>query len=193
MSKPIRVAILAVVALALVGCAQTSQQVRLAPKADVPQSDIGGDRPVALRVVDERDDPVLGWLENRGADDGEVTSDTELHRVLRASLEEALEDNGFRPTDWRDDAERRLTITIVAVDHHVGARTPHDVETRVELRSEGHRNGNRLTGRTRTSETDRVSRRPNADANAAYLDAVLGRALTRVLSEEMLRFLAAED
>ncbi|SEO91614.1 YajG family lipoprotein [Aquisalimonas asiatica] len=180
-------------ALILGGCAQTGQQLRLGPEADVPESSIGDGHEVAVRVEDQRDDKLLGYLENRDREPGELTSSVELRHVVTDALEKALERNGFTVVDWSEEAPRRLKVQIIDAKHTVSAAVPRDVETRVELRSEAHRDGSRITGRTTARGSDQVTHRPDADDNARYLDDVIGRALERLVTVDLLDFLAGDD
>lgn len=180
-------------ALVLAGCAQTAQQLRLGPEADVPESSIGEGYELAVRVEDQRDDKVLGYLENRDGEPGELTSSVELRHVVLDALEKALERNGFTVVDWDEEAPRRLKVQIMDVQHNVSAAVPRDVQTRVELRSEAHRDGSRVTGRTTASGSDKVTHRPDASDNARYIDDVIGRALKRLVTVDLLDFLAEED
>lgn len=180
-------------ALVLGGCAQTAQQLRLGPQADVPESSIGDGYDVAVRVEDQRDDKVLGYLENRDREPGELTSSMELRYVVMDALEKALERNGFTVVDWDDETPRRLKVQVVDLEHNVSAAVPRDVETRVELRSEAQRDGSRVTGRTTARGSDRITHRPDADDNARYIDDVIGRALERLVTVDLLDFLAADQ
>lgn len=184
---------LAVLAVLTLGaCAQTSQQLRLAPEAEVEGSAIGEGREVAVRIVDTRDDRSLGTLENRDQEDGTLSSDTDLRHVLEGTVEEALEANGFTIIGWDDDARRRLQVEILDVSHQVSSAVPREVRTRVELRSEAYRGDHHLTGRAVASDSDQVVSRPDAQENAAYLDAAFGRGVGRLLNVDLLDFLAGE-
>ena len=187
----VTVAVLVAVLL-LVGCAQTGQQLRLAPDAGVDQSTIGDGHTVALRVVDEREHARLGQLENRDGEHADLVGTMQAEEVVRQTAEEGLRASGFTVTDWDADASRRLEIRVLDLEHRVSAGVSRDVSTHIELRSEGHRGESRLTGQARARDSDRISHRPNAEDNQAYLDAVLSRALGRLLNEDLLEFLAAE-
>ena len=192
--KRMVIAVVGLVAvLVLGGCAQTSQQLRLAPDAEVEESSIGEGHEVAVRVVDEREDKRLGELENRDGSSGELTSATEPRYILLGALEKALEANGFTIAEWDREAERRLEVKIVELEHRVSDGVPRDVSTRIELRSEAVRGDSRLTGTATARDRDRISYRPSAEDNAAYLDRVIGRALGRVVNVDLLDFLASES
>lgn len=178
--------------LLLAGCAQTGQQLRLAPDAEVDESAIGDGRTVALRVVDEREHPRLGQLENRDGEHADLVGTAEVEDVVRQAVEEGLRANGFTVSDWDADASRRLEIRVLDLDHRVSAGVSRNVSTRIELRSEGHRGESRVSGQARARDSDRITYRPSAEDNQAYLDAVLSRALGRLLNVELLEFLAAD-
>lgn len=184
---------LAVIAVLTLGaCAQTSQQLRLAPEAEVQGSSIGEGREVAVRIIDTRDDRTLGTLENRDQEDGTLTSATDLRHVLEGTVEEALEANGFTIIGWDDNARRRLQVEIMDVSHQVSSAVPREVRTRIELRSEAYRGDHRLTGRAVARDSEQVVSRPDAEENAAYLDAVFGRGVGQLLNVDLLDFLAAD-
>ena len=187
----VTVAVLVAVLL-LVGCAQTGQQLRLAPDAGVDQSTIGDGHTVALRVVDEREHARLGQLENRDGEHADLVGAVQVEEVVRQAVEEGLRASGFAVAGWDADAERRLEVRVLDLEHRVSAGLSRDVSTRIELRSEGHRGESRLSGQARARDSDRVSHRPDADDNQAYLDAALSRTLGRLLNEELLEFLAAD-
>ena len=189
---PVRTMVAALMVLLLAGCAQTSQQLRLAPDAQMDERTIGDGHTVALRVVDEREHARLGQLENRDGEHADLVGTAEVEDVVRQAVEEGLRANGFTVTDWDADASRRLEIRVLDLEHRVSAGVSRDVSTQIELRSEGHRGESRLTGQARARDSDRISHRPNAEDNQAYLDAVLSRALGRLLNEDLLEFLAAE-
>lgn len=184
---------LSAVALILVGCAQTGQELRLGPTVDVDDSSIGAGHEVAVRVVDTRDDGGLGELENRGRDPARLTSVTGLDDTLQLLLEDMLEAYGFDVIAWNDTADRRLEVQLSDISHTVSSGVIRDVHTQVELRSRAGRGDSTLTGRTTARDRDRISYRPDAEANAAYVDATLERAMQRLINDDLLAFLTEED
>lgn len=189
---PVRTMVTALMVLLLAGCAQTGQQLRLAPDAQMDERTIGDGHTVALRVVDEREHARLGQLENRDGEHADLVGTVQVEEVVRQAVEEGLRASGFAVAGWDADAERRLEVRVLDLEHRVSAGFSRDVSTRIELRSEGHRGESRLSGQARARDSDRVSHRPDADDNQAYLDAALSRTLGRLLNEELLEFLAAD-
>ncbi|MFO7857983.1 MAG: YajG family lipoprotein [Ectothiorhodospiraceae bacterium] len=186
----LRIAMLVMVA-ALAGCAQTSQELRLAPRAELGDSAVGDNVTVAVTVEDPRSDPGLGQLSNGSADPVPLTSATPPRYLVRAAVEKALTSSGFTIAD-SGDAAARLTVIIDSIDHRVSAGVPRDITTNVALTARAQRDGRELGNEASVRRTDTSVLRPDAEANARYLDAAIGRALERLLNDETLALLAGD-
>ncbi|UEX78577.1 YajG family lipoprotein [Spiribacter halobius] len=190
--KLLRLLPLLVLSALLGACAQTTQSVRLGPEPPETGPVLGDERVVALRVVDTRENPDLGTLENRDGDPARVITDQNLAYVVELAAGEALLGYGLRPTVWEESYTPRLQIDIEQLEHSVDADLPRDVATRVTLRARAVDNGQRYTSQARTELTDRRPTAPDAEANAAYINEAITRALGRLLDEELAAFLAGQ-
>lgn len=177
----------------LAACAQTTQNVRLAPEPPETGPAVGAERVVALRVVDGREEGDLGTLENRDGDPARVITNQDVAYVVELAAGEALLGYGLRPTVWDAGYEPRLEIEIEQLSHTVDANVPRDIATQVTLRARAEDDGERYTTRARTEVTDRRATAPDAEANAAYINEAITRALDRLLDEELAAFLAGEE
>ena len=177
-------------ALLLAGCAQTGQQVRLDPQPDTPEETVGGGVAVSVTGADARPDRRLGVLENRRSEDAEVTTEQDLGELMAEVVAGTLRARGFEASAAGDTADRRLEVRVQGLEHRVSSQMPRRVETRVELAFEAHNGDQRITGRNRHTRSDSLSGRPGPEENAAYIDAAIVGALERLLTDEMLRFLA---
>ncbi|MEX0730275.1 MAG: YajG family lipoprotein [Aquisalimonadaceae bacterium] len=191
MTSVVRVSLLLLAAAVLSACAQTGQVVPLAPAADVAESRDGNDAEVAVRVIDQRQSAELGRLENRRSGDAGLTTDQELDQVMAEAVAEALRRKGFRSVPWRENATRSLTVQIKDLQHVVSSDVPRKVNTRVELGFEAVNGSRGLAGSARHGHADTVTHRPGAEENGAWISDTLDAALRRMLSEQLLAFLAA--
>lgn len=186
----VRIGVLFMVAV-LAGCAQTSQELRLAPRVELEDSAVGDNVTVAVTVDDPRSDTTLGQLSNGSAEPVPLTSATPPRYLVRAAVEEALTGSGFAIAD-NDGATARLKVIIESIDHRVSAGVPRDITTNVALTARARRDGRELGNEASVRRTDTAVLRPDARGNARYLDAAIGRALERLLNEETLAFLAGD-
>ena len=177
------------IALFAAGCASQGQRLDLAPAAALGAGPDGDDRSVALQVDAVRSDAELGYLLNVRGEAAPLESVRPPAEVGRAAVVDALEGRGFRVVEADTEARLRLTVTVDELQHTVSAGVSRVVETRVALRSEVVRGDDRLRGRAALGDRQRISYRPDAEENAAWIDATLERAIERLLNEELLAFL----
>ncbi len=174
-------------AMILAGCAQTGQQLTLDPQPRSEGAAVGDGVTVTVSGQDGREESRLGVLENRRQGDAELTTDQDLGELVAAAVADLIESRGFQAGDSQ---RRELAVTVNRLEHRVSSEVPRRVETRVELAFEARNGDRRLSGRNRHARSDQVSGRPSAEENAAYIDATLAGGLERLLTDELLRFLA---
>lgn len=190
--KPI-VALIAAAVLA--GCAQTPQTVRLAPDApDEMAVNYGQGRNVALRVVDNRlDKSELGELQNRNEEPAPLHTKQDLAYVVKLAAGQVLKAYGFNPTPWNGDAERRLTISIDSLHHTVGAAIPRAVNTSVKLSATAVHGNKSLKLKAEQNSNNQITHRPSPDENAEFIDDAITKALGRLYSDDLAKFLASGE
>lgn len=181
--------LLLVATLGLFACAQTGQQLTLDPQPRSEGEALGEGRTVVVSGADARENPRLGVLENRRREDAELTTEQDLGELVASRARRMLEDRGFRTGG---NHRRSLDVVVEDIEHRVSSDLPRRVETRVVLRFEAANGDRRLTGRNRHTRRDQVSGRPDPEENAAYIDAAVAGGLERLITEELLRFLAAQ-
>ncbi|MFP4183657.1 MAG: YajG family lipoprotein [Halorhodospira sp.] len=101
----------------LVGCATSSQTVRLEPELDEAiEAQVESDSAeIALRVVDRRPREIFGY---RDAETGVTLSgDRDLAEAAREALVAAFEQQGIEVIDWDRAHEPRLEVEIQAFDY----------------------------------------------------------------------------
>ena len=183
------VLVLCCLVASLSACAQTGQVVTLKPGQDLFESSDGEGREVAVRVVNEMEDVVLGRLENRRGEHAVITTDRDPVKVMTEATREALRSKGFQPVVWSEDAARTLTVRIRRIEHVVTGNAPRKVDTRVELAFEAGNDGRSLTGTARAGRSDTTLTRPTAERNGIWISEALDSGLDRLLGERLREFL----
>lgn len=179
--------------LAAAGCAPGPQSVRPAPTAAIeerPEEPPSGE--LALRVIDRRPSPVLGYRdEGRGVT---LRTEGDLAAAVREGLAEALEEQGLQVLAWDGEADRRLTVNIRSLDYQ---RSGGFLSRRVRLRSQWWVQG-RIDGAPYTAEVAASAERralfgPGEAQNRKLVDRVLARGIRQLAtSSELLRLLQGE-
>lgn len=189
-----RLSLIVLTAAALAGCAQKAQTVRLAPAPELTGAEaIGGQRRVALEVLDRREQPALGELLNHNKPAAPITSEQPLEYVLQLAAADAISAWGFRPAIWDDDAERRLVIEVLTLHHTVDASLPHDTETVVELGLRAFQGGRTMEAKASARSSDRlVALSPSAEESAEAIDRTVAKAMERLFDRRLAAFLAGE-
>ncbi len=191
MKASLHVLVLCCVVAALSACAQTGQVVTLKPGQDLSESSEGDGREVAVRVVNEMEDIVLGRLENRRGEHAVITTDRDPVKVMTEATRDALRSKGFQPVGWSEDAARTLTVRIRRIEHVVTANVPRKVDTRVELAFEAGNAGRSLRGAARAGRSDTTLASPTAERNGIWISEALDSGLERLLGERLLEFLTS--
>ncbi len=174
----------------LAGCAQNPQTLRLTVEPPEPNASVSGGPPVALEVVDRRDDKTLGILQNREDENATITTSQDLAYVVELAAGETLSQAGFPPQLWSDTATPRLLIEITELRHTVTADVPRRVDTQVTLQARAWRDGERFNGQASTSRSARVVTRPGPERNAADIARAVQDALRQLFDRRLVDFLS---
>lgn len=115
----------ALLLISLSGCAYIDQNLRVDPRPTVYQSDMGKGKKVALRVLDDRDDEIIG---KRGATQAfgaaKITTDQDLANLLRNVFTEGLQKKGFEPVGPTDSSlSVKVELRTLAYDTSMGLWT----------------------------------------------------------------------
>src|SRR2546426_9116013 len=98
-------------ALFLAGCAWVPQKVTIAPKVQVPASNVGNGAKVVVKVLDTRPSLQIGYrgMDSKGA---EITIDQELAPIFQQKIIEGLTQQGFKAAPASQEPARVLKIEI---------------------------------------------------------------------------------
>ncbi len=79
----------------LSGCAYIDQNLRVTPQLYVTETNIGQGKQVALRVIDDRDEQLIGKRGVQYLPGGKISTDQDLAEVLKESFRDGLCKKGF--------------------------------------------------------------------------------------------------
>lgn len=106
------------------GCAYIDQNLRVNPQLIVLQSDVGRGKEVALRVVDDREDPLIGKRGYPVYGSAKISTDQDLAEVLRSVFVDGMRRKGFQPVGGNDsDISLKVELRSLAYDTSMGIWT----------------------------------------------------------------------
>lgn len=185
---------IAVLALALAGCAHSPQQLDPTPKLTSEISPVGQGQPVAVRIVDGRSSPTLG---TRGGlypeTSAVIVPGAKLLPKLQAQAEAAVRLLGFTPSANAVNAPQ-LTLTLAELKYQSPKEGLYVTEANIgaTFRVEVQNGGRRYTGRYGATLNQRFGMAPNEQTNTKLVSDVLSDALTRVFKDQNIGQLLAE-
>ena len=186
--------LIAVLSLALVGCAHSPQQIRPEPQLKSQFNAVGRGQPVVVRVVDARPSPTLGTRGGLYPETSSITvAGSDVLPRLQNQAESAVRLLGFTPTPNAYNAPE-LTLTLSELKYQSPKEGLYVTEAdigatfRVEVRNQNRR----YTGRYGASLNQRFGMAPNQDANTKLVSDVLSDALTRVFNDPAVGQLLAQ-
>lgn len=190
MKRFARLLLLTGLALGLVACSQTSQNLRLSPDAPETGPLIGDGERLGFQVVDNRNDRDLGMLENPDGSIIRLTAAQDVTYAVQLAAAEALRGYDFVPGLWDDNQAPRLEIRIETLEHEVTAGVPYELDTEIALSATAWAQNDRYTTRARTTLSDQRALPPRASTNTEAIEKAITRALDQLLDEALAEFLA---
>lgn len=185
---------IAVLALALAGCAHSPQQLDPTPRLTSEISPVGQGQQVAVRIVDGRSSPTLG---TRGGlypeTSAVIVPGAKLLPKLQAQAEAAVRLLGFTPSPNAFNAPQ-LTLTLADLKYQSPKEGLYVTEANIgaTFRVEVQNGGRRYTGRYGATLNQRFGMAPNEQTNTKLVSDVLSDALTRVFKDQNIGQLLAE-
>jgi uncharacterized lipoprotein len=185
----LRIRAAAAAALLLCACALSPQVVSLKPDvnpARVPPAP--NPDSVALTVTDARKSQTVGY---RGGvyDTASITTAPGTEDAIRAVLERALAERGYRIAQPGDEADIELRVELAELNY---ATRPEGVkrvvETAATVRAVSTRGDTTRRGEYRDSRTTEVLKPPDEAGNAELLNTVLSAALERLVADPQLLY-----
>jgi len=199
MRHPLRLgALAALLACLLLSACGTlpGQTVSLHPNVTVPAGNIGKGRSVALRVLDGRQDKVLGYRNMDASRTAPIKleGERELPEGIGLVASKALTDLGFQVVPPKESANRSLTITVRDLSYKADALTvTKKMAVKCVLAAKAQSGPGVWEGTYPVSQEKEVVMTPDMDANARFINEVLSESLSMLLSDpELVQFLGRE-
>jgi uncharacterized lipoprotein len=190
MDKLLRVALCALTAAGIGGCAWVPQNVTLKPAPVVVASSMGHGVTVAVHVVDRRRSPVLG---HRGLDskNAAIRTEQDVGALIRGEITDGLARKGFAAARFEGQPGRLLTVEIQRIDY----TTDMDfwkgiVQAEAVLNVSTIKDGSKFERAYSGSRMETTVEAPRAKTNQRLINGAISDALQRLLEDErLLRFL----
>lgn len=182
------------IAALLGGCALSPQTIEVRPQPQVPAANVGNNSPVAVTVVDAREDRAFGTRGGVYKETALIRPSNDLDAIVAEIVKSSLQKQGFNaynPPAGATDLEVRLEeISYVPESGIVVNR----VQTRAVIRAVASREDVTHTGVFKSEVEHDLPLTPTAKQNREMITDVLTRSLERMLSDpKLLAFLAGED
>lgn len=178
--------------LSLGGCAYIDQNLRVTPQVSIAQENIGQGKKVALSVVDDRDEQLIGKRGIQFFPGGKISTDQDLVEVIRDAFIEGLHNKGFELAGENESnllvkAElRSLAYTTV-----MGLWTGGNVGIAVVKVIANQPSGKTYEKTYRSQKQIRSVFVGSQETNAKVVNQALADALNKVFEDkELLKFLA---
>ena len=183
---------LAALALLLVGCAPSPQQLNVTPSVTATLSAVARQQPVVVTVRDTRSSPVLGTRGGLYPDTSNLTINPQALNHIRQQVEGALRQLGFSVVPDGTPNANSLVISLSELSY-ISPRegvyvTQADIGATftAEVRSLNER----YNGRYSASAQHRFGYAPNQAPNTRLVSEVMSDALSRIFRDpEIIRLL----
>ena len=177
--------LVAVISLALVGCAHSPQQLSPQPRLIGSLTPVGQGQPVVVRVVDGRPSPVLGTRGGLYPETSAISvSGQDVLPKLQAQAEAAVRLLGFTPSANAYNAPQ-LTLTLAELKYQSPKDKMYVTEATIgaTFRADVSNANRRYSGRYGASLDQRFGMAPNQETNTKLVSDVLSDALTRLFKD----------
>jgi uncharacterized lipoprotein YajG len=179
-------ALAAVAAVLLNGCAWVHQDATLTLTPQIPASNIGKGANVAVRVLDRRQGRVIGY---RGIDskNASITTDQDLAALFQQKIVEGLTRKGFRAVPYVDEPAGVLTVEIRQLDYTTDMEFWKGiVQTTCALRVITSKGGVTFDQTYIGAQKDTAVEAPRARTNERLIGAAMSAAVQRLFEDDRL-------
>jgi uncharacterized lipoprotein len=172
------------ITLVLGGCALSPQTVIIAPVINTPAAGPQSGRAITIAVNDARNNNVIGTRGGVYRDTAHITADTNMTTSLKAILSNALRGLGYSVVD---NSSVSLTVDVAELRYNA---TGEPNVTAVEIAAAVNaacRNGSLVMNNSyRVTDKQEVLKAPSGGRNQELINATLGTALQRMMSDPKL-------
>lgn len=192
MLKRLSLVALAALAMVLVGCAHSPQQLNVTPTVTIALNPVARQQPVAVTVRDGRASQVLGTRGGLYPDSSNLTISQQTLPHVRQQVEQALGRLGFRVVPEGTPNANSLVVSLADLSYVSPAEGVYVTQADVSavFAAEARSMNQKYNGRYSASAQHRFGYAPNQATNTRLVTEVMSDALTRVFKDsEILRIL----
>ncbi|GGD11387.1 YajG family lipoprotein [Halopseudomonas salina] len=184
--------VVAGLALVLVGCAHSPQQLSVQPELLVPLNPVARQQPVIVTVRDTRSSKVLGTRGGIYPDSSSITVSEQTLPKVRQQVEQGLRQLGFNVVPEGTPNANNLTVSLAELKYQSPTATTYVTEANIGATfvAEAQAANTRYQGRYGATAQHRFGYAPNQATNTRLVSEVMSDALTRVFKDpEIVRVL----
>lgn len=175
------------VLLAFIGCAQSPQQIHVAPVFSPALESVGGDRPVHVRVSDSRQNKVLGSRGGSYRDTALVTLENDLAQSLSSALATQLQSMGYNTDSLQaDTVDLHLIVDSLVYDNIDTNGPAYNINMAVATRVEAVRGDDKYQGQYRIKRQQSFFSAPSEPHNSSIVNGLLTEVVVSMLNDEKL-------
>jgi len=186
-----RSALLVVAAAFASGCAWVPQKLIVAPRVQMPVSNVGNDAKVVVQVIDARPSLRIGYrgMDYKGA---EITTDQALTPIFQQKIIEGLTQQGFQATASSEGPARVLKVEIRLLQYTTEMEFwKGTIRAKAVLQAHCKTENFSYDQGYASEREGKASEAPSAKTNAQLINGVISDVLERLLSDQrLLRTLA---
>ena len=181
-----------IITMLVAGCAYIDQNLQVAPTTNIATSSIGSGKPVELKVVDDRDQTIIGRRGSAYGPAAKIQTNQDLAGLLREAVADGLRRKGFALAQTGSPASSmRVELRTLAYDASMGLWTAGNVGSAVVKVIATAPSGKTYEKSYRGQREIRTAFVGSQETNANVINDALSDALDQVFSdEELLKNLA---
>ncbi len=177
------------------GCAFIDQNLQVSPQVSVVETNVGHGKKVALRVVDDREEQLIG---KRGASSGygaglaKINTDQDLAEVVKSAVLEGMRKKGFQPVGENDaTVGLKVTLRTLSYDSSAGLWTQGNIGKAAVKLVASQASGKTYEKTYRGQQEIRTAFVGSQETNAKVVNGALNDMLEKVFADtELWSFLA---
>ena len=181
-----RRALLGLTTILFAGCAWVPQKVTIAPRLQVPATQVGNGARVVVAVRDTRPTLRIGYrgLDSKGA---EITTDQDLAAIFQQKIIEGLTQQGFNAVPHSDEPARTLKVEIRSLEYNTDMDFwKGTVRAKAALHANSKAEGIVFDQVYLAERQEAAVEAPRAKTNEQLINGVLSDVLQRLLADPKL-------
>jgi uncharacterized lipoprotein YajG len=182
------------VLLVVGGCAYIDQNLKVSPIVEIASVDIGAGKKVCLRIVDDREEQLIGKRAGGyGIGMAKISTDQDLAELLKNIISDGLRKKGFEPVAENETLlVMRVELRALAYDTAVGLWTGGNIGKAVVKVVASKPSGKTFEKSYRGQKEIRTIFVGSQETNSKVINGALDEVIKKVFEDkELLNFLAA--